>query len=132
MPDGRWRGVVNLGWQGGKRRRKYITRGTQAEVVGSTRFKRRSLGVAVRWQLIPWNPVTAVDPPSLTYVEVHLFDAKEAPLVLAAASGDRFQAAQRGFWLRRAGPMIETTTSDVDNQTTCWVSKTPTGRDSVQ
>ena len=53
---------------------------------------RRSLGVAVRWQLIPWNPVTAVDPPSLTSVEVHPFDAKEARLFLAAASGDRFEA----------------------------------------
>jgi integrase len=53
---------------------------------------RRSLGVAVRWQLIPWNPVTAVDPPSLTSVEVHPFDVREAQLFLAAASGDRFQA----------------------------------------
>jgi len=35
LPDGRWRGVVNLGWHSGKRRRKYITRGTQAEVVRS-------------------------------------------------------------------------------------------------
>jgi integrase len=47
---------------------------------------------AVRWQLIPWNPVTTVDPPSLTSVEVHPFDAKEARLFLGAASGDRFQA----------------------------------------
>jgi integrase len=46
----------------------------------------------VRWQLIPWNPVTAVDPPSLTSVEVHPSDAKEARLFLAAASGDRFHA----------------------------------------
>jgi integrase len=53
---------------------------------------RRSLGVAVRWQLIPWNPVTAVDAPSLTSVEVHPFDAREARLFLAAASGDRFEA----------------------------------------
>jgi hypothetical protein len=128
---------VNLGWHAGKRRRKYITRGTQAEVVrqlrrltaaaaagrlpierapklrlyiapalgkvpldklkpsevsefyrsqllrlspGSVRrlhaIHRRSLGVAVRWQLIPWNPVTAVDPPSLTSVEVHPFEAE--------------------------------------------------------
>ena len=29
LPDGRWRGVVNVGWHGGKRQRKYITRGTQ-------------------------------------------------------------------------------------------------------
>ncbi|HWI00876.1 MAG TPA: N-terminal phage integrase SAM-like domain-containing protein [Propionibacteriaceae bacterium] len=182
LPDGRWRGFVNLGWHGGKRRRKYITRGTQAEVVrelrrltaaaeagrlpiaraptlgqwlerylnevaafsvrpstlrryrqelrlyiapalgkvpldklkpsqvsdfyrsqllhlspGSVRrlhaLLRRSLGVAVRWQLIPWNPVTAVDPPSLTSVEVHPFDAKEARLFLAAASRERFSGA---------------------------------------
>jgi integrase len=33
LPDGRWHGVVNLGWHGGNRRQKYITRGTQAEVV---------------------------------------------------------------------------------------------------
>ena len=181
LPDGRWRGVVDLGWHDGKRRRKYITRGTQAEVVrelrrltaaaeagrlpiaraptlgqwlerylnevaassvrpstlrryrqelrlyiapalgkvpldklkpsqvsdfyrsqllhlspGSVRrlhaLLRRSLGVAVRWQLIPWNPVTAVDPPSLTSLEVHPFDVKEAQLFLAAASGDRSQA----------------------------------------
>jgi integrase len=37
----------------------------------------------------PGNPV---DPPSLRSVEVHPFDAKEARLFLAAASGDRFQA----------------------------------------
>jgi integrase len=54
---------------------------------------RRSLGVAVWWQLISWNSVTAVDPPSLKSVEVHPFDAKEARLFLAAASSrDRFQA----------------------------------------
>jgi integrase len=46
----------------------------------------------VRWQLIPWNPVTAVDPPSLTSVEVHPFKANEARLFLAAAWSDRFQA----------------------------------------
>jgi integrase len=37
LPDGRWRGVVNLGWHDGKRRRKYITRGTQSEVVRELR-----------------------------------------------------------------------------------------------
>ena len=181
LPNGRWRGVVNLGWHAGKRRRKYITRGTQAEVVrelrrltaaadagrlpieraptlgqwlercltevaapsvrpstlrryrqelrlyvapalgkvpldklkpsqvsdfyrsqlrrlspGSARrlhaLLRRSLAVAVRWQLSPWNPVTAVDSPSLSSIEVHPFDTSEARLFLAAASGDRFEA----------------------------------------
>jgi hypothetical protein len=37
LPDGRWRGVANLGWHDGKRRRKYITRGTQAEAVRELR-----------------------------------------------------------------------------------------------
>ena len=37
LPDGRWRGVADLGWHDGKRRRKYITRGTQAEVVRELR-----------------------------------------------------------------------------------------------
>jgi hypothetical protein len=37
LPDGRWRGVVDLGWHDGKRRRKYITRSTQAEVVRELR-----------------------------------------------------------------------------------------------
>jgi integrase len=77
---------------------------------------RRSLGVAVRWQLIPWNPVTAVDPPSLTSVEVHPFDTNEARLFLAAASGDRFQAR----WLiavslgLRQGEVLGLAWSDVD------------------
>jgi integrase len=77
---------------------------------------RRSLGVAVRWQLIPWNPVTAVDPPSLTSVEVHPFDANEARLFLAAASCDRFYAR----WLiavllgLRQGEVLGLTWRDVD------------------
>jgi integrase len=206
LPDGRWRGVVDLGWHDGKRRRKYITRGSQAEVVrelrrltaaaeagrlpiaraptlgqwleryldevaapsvrpsslrryrqelrlyiapalgkvpldklrpsqvsdfyrsqllhlspGSVRrlhaLLRRSLGVAVRWQLIPWNPVTAVDPPSLTSVEVHPFDANEARLFMAAASCDRFHAR----WLiavllgLRQGEVLGLTWRDVDH-----------------
>ena len=70
----------------------------------------------MRWQLIPWNPVTAVDPPSLTPVEVHPFDAKEARLFLAAASRERFQAR----WLiavlldLRQGEALGLTWRDVD------------------
>lgn len=32
LPDGRWRGALDLGWHNGKRRRKYVTRKTRAEV----------------------------------------------------------------------------------------------------
>jgi integrase len=56
---------------------------------------RRSLTVAVRWQLIPWNPVATVDPPSLTVTDVHPNSAAEAKQFLAAVAGDRFEARWR-------------------------------------
>jgi integrase len=37
LPDGRWRGAVDLGWLNGKRKRKYVTRPTRAEVVKALR-----------------------------------------------------------------------------------------------
>ncbi|MCM0678183.1 hypothetical protein NCC78_26420 [Micromonospora phytophila] len=33
LPDGRFRAAIDLGWSNGKRRRKYVTRRTGAEVV---------------------------------------------------------------------------------------------------
>lgn len=33
LPDGRFRAAIDLGWSNGKRRRKYVTRRTRAEVV---------------------------------------------------------------------------------------------------
>lgn len=41
-PDGRWRGVADLGWEGGKRHRKYVTGKTQAEAVRKLREAQRS------------------------------------------------------------------------------------------
>lgn len=32
LADGRWRGSVDIGWQGDKRRRKQVTRKTKTEV----------------------------------------------------------------------------------------------------
>ncbi len=37
LPNGKYRGVVDLGWANGKRQRKYITRATRAEVVKELR-----------------------------------------------------------------------------------------------
>src|SRR5205814_4546074 len=37
LPDGRFRGVVDLGWVNGKRRRKYVTRRTRSEVAKALR-----------------------------------------------------------------------------------------------
>ncbi|GAA2510109.1 site-specific integrase [Pilimelia columellifera] len=47
LTDGRWRGVVDLGWSNGKRRRKYVTRKTRAEVAKSVR-KMQALAEAGR------------------------------------------------------------------------------------
>lgn len=40
-PDGRWRGVADLGWVDGKRRRKYVTGATQSEALEKLRKVQR-------------------------------------------------------------------------------------------
>jgi len=52
-PDGRWRGVVDLGWVEGKRKRKYVTGSTQAEALAKMRRVQREVesGVVVDDQL---------------------------------------------------------------------------------
>lgn len=42
-PDGRWRGVVDLGWEDGRRRRKYVSGKTQAQVVERMRIVQRDV-----------------------------------------------------------------------------------------
>lgn len=37
VDDGSWRGVVDLGWHGGKRRRRYVRGRTKVEVTGAIR-----------------------------------------------------------------------------------------------
>jgi integrase len=46
-PDGRWRGVVDLGWVEGKRRRKYVSASTQAEALVKLRSAQRAADVGV-------------------------------------------------------------------------------------
>jgi integrase len=41
-PDGRWRGVVDLGWIDGKRRRKYVSASTQARALEKLRQAQRA------------------------------------------------------------------------------------------
>lgn len=77
---------------------------------------RRSLTVAVRWQVIAWNPVSAVDPPSVETSEVHPFSVDEARRFVAAVSGDRLEAR----WLlavvvgMRQGEVLGLSWEDVD------------------
>ncbi len=181
LPDGRWRGAVDLGWANGKRQRKYVTRKTRSEVgkalreltalaeagrlstkrvptvaqwmeiylaevatakvrpstlhryreevqhhigpllgrirldkltpahvtafyrdrltvlsAGSVRRLhanlRRSLNIAVRWQLIHTNPVALVDPPSVPHSEVKPYSLDEARAFLKAVRGRRLEA----------------------------------------
>jgi integrase len=42
-PDGRWRGAVDLGWDNGKRVRKYLSGRTQNEVLAKVRAARQDL-----------------------------------------------------------------------------------------
>lgn len=46
-PDGRWRGAVDLGWQDGKRIRKYVSAGTRNEAVAKLRELQRSVDQGV-------------------------------------------------------------------------------------
>lgn len=41
--DGRWRGAIDLGWENGKRRRKYVSGRTQAEAIEAMRKARQDL-----------------------------------------------------------------------------------------
>ena len=45
--DGRWRGVADLGWVDGKRRRKYVRAATQGEVLARLRQIRREADAGV-------------------------------------------------------------------------------------
>jgi integrase len=56
---------------------------------------RRSLTVAVRWGLIPTNPATMVDPPSVSSRSIHPYSVDEARTFLAAIEGDRLEARWR-------------------------------------
>ena len=46
-PDGRWRGVVDLGWLEGKRQRKYVSAITQAQALEKLRNAQRAAEVGV-------------------------------------------------------------------------------------
>ena len=45
--DGRWRSVVDLGFVDGKRKRKYVSRPTQAEALGKLRHAQREADAGV-------------------------------------------------------------------------------------
>jgi integrase len=52
----------------------------------------RALKQAVRFNLIPFNPASRVDPPKVRQEEITPLDTEQARIFLAAASGDRFEA----------------------------------------
>lgn len=53
---------------------------------------RRALTIAVRWGLIPSNPVLMVDPPSLARFEVEPYSIDEAKSLLQAGANERLEA----------------------------------------
>ena len=46
-PDGRWRGIVDLGWVDGRRQRKYVSGATQAEALRRLRGVQRAAQAGV-------------------------------------------------------------------------------------
>jgi integrase len=52
----------------------------------------RALEQAVRFNLIPFNPASRVDPPKIRQEEIKPLDAEQARRFLHAARGDRFEA----------------------------------------
>ena len=48
MPDGRWRGALDLGWQSGKRVRKVVTAKTRAEALAKLREVQRAAAQGVQ------------------------------------------------------------------------------------
>jgi integrase len=52
----------------------------------------RALEQAVRFNLIPFNPASRVDPPKIRQEEITPLDAEQARRFLHAARGDRFEA----------------------------------------
>jgi integrase len=52
----------------------------------------RALEQAVRFNLIPFNPASRVDPPKVRQEEITPLDSEQARAFLSAARGDRFEA----------------------------------------
>jgi integrase len=50
-----------------------------------------ALDQAVKWNLIPRNPASSVDPPKLRQEEMTVLDAEKARMFLDTAKGDRFE-----------------------------------------
>ena len=79
----------------------------------NTAFKR-----AVKLHRMPWNPIDALDPITVTPKETAVFTAEEADAFLKAASGHRLESL---FWLAlglglRKGELCGLTLADIDFQ----------------
>jgi integrase len=73
---------------------------------------------AVKLHRMPWNPIDALDPITVTPKETAVFTAEEADAFLKAASGHRLEAL---FWLAlglglRKGELCGLTLDDIDFQ----------------
>jgi integrase len=85
-------------------------------VLDVRRVLHRALGQAVRWGLIPRNPVDLVDPPSVQRSERDVFDQAESRALLAALRGNRLGALYTvalALGLRR-GEALGLMWSDID------------------
>jgi integrase len=69
-----------------------LASGLSPRTVAYTRaLLRRALGQAVRWSMLPRNPVTLVDPPKQQRHEPSFLTAEEAKRLMASLAGDRLE-----------------------------------------
>jgi integrase len=77
-------GVARMPW--------YAALSTGIMTSSFSRVLHRALEQAVRFNLIPFNPASRVDPPKIRQEEITPLDAEQARTLLHAARGDRFEA----------------------------------------
>src|SRR5206468_1936937 len=56
------------------------------------RILKQALAQAVRWQLLPWNPADAVDPPKVERSTMQTYDMPQTAELIAAFRGTRMLA----------------------------------------
>lgn len=116
-PDGRWRGAVDLGWEGGKRSRKYVSAPTQAGAIAKLReaqraaaegmvTDRQTVAQLARWWLDTVVPAQVNSPNSLAHyrqiVECHLIPE------LGAIPVAKLSSEQVDAWLASRAHLAQT------------------------
>lgn len=106
--DGRWRGIADLGWVDGKRRRKYVRVATQGEVLAKLRQIRREAdaGVVADERITVGQSLHIRSTDGLPEWWIDLDDQGfAAPENGKADTADRASQSDLSVWLTNRGPL---------------------------